>query len=72
MHAEAGHDLVEHQCEFALRRDLPQLAHEFDGAQLRMAALHRFDDRRGDFLRIGTDPIEAFRAPIRKHDHVGQ
>ena len=63
MSAEAGDDFVEDQRGAALLGDAANLTEEFDGPKFRMAALHRFDQDRGNFVGALADDLQALGVP---------
>ena len=71
MGAEAGDDLVEHEGRALGFGDLAQSFQEGDGAQGRVAALHRLDHHGRDIVTVGLDPVEALRIAVGQDGHVG-
>ena len=70
MHAEAGDDLVEHQCGAGLGRDRAQLVQEFPRLQIGPPALHRFHQHGGKLVGVGPDGLERAVLPVLEDDDV--
>ena len=71
MDAEAGHHFVENKAGVRLLGDLADFFQELDGLQIRMAALHRFDENRGQIVRVAANPFERVGCAVFEHDDVG-
>ena len=62
MDAEAGDDFVEDQRGAGIFGDRANFVQERDGLQVRMAALHRLDQHRGQVFRVVRESIPTIRA----------
>ena len=71
MGAEAGDHFVEDEAGAALLRDAANLAQEFDGTKLGMAALHRLDQHGGDFVGALANDFEALGGAVVEHKDIG-
>ena len=60
VNAKSGNDFVEDQRGVGCFGDVANLLQKFDRLQVRMAALHRFDQHRGKIACILPNPFERF------------
>ena len=70
VHAEAGDHFVEDQRGTGIFGDRANFFQERDRLQVRMAALHRLDQHRGQFFGVGANPFQRLRRAVIEHGDV--
>jgi hypothetical protein len=63
MTAEAGDHFIEDQGNLTLRSQRPEFVQEFTRLQVGPPTLDRFDQHRGEFVRMAPDQLERLWFP---------
>ena len=70
VNAKTGDDLVHDEGRTRCFGDLADFAQEIEGPQMRMTALHGFDDDGGKIIGVVANPLQRRRRAVFEHDHV--